>query len=121
MGTTCSLSTTRRRRQLDRARRGDGPTFIEAKTYRPLPHSSDDDDRSYRSREEVEEWKRRDPILLFRKSLEAEGMLSPGQAEELEARALAEVDDAVQFAEAAPLPKPESGAGPVYAAMTNEL
>jgi 2-oxoisovalerate dehydrogenase E1 component subunit alpha len=108
------------REAVERARRGDGPTLVEAKTYRPLPHSSDDDDRSYRSREEVEEWKQRDPILLFRNCLEAEGILSPDQAEEMEARALAEVEDAVQFAEAAPFPPPESAAGPVYATMTSE-
>ena len=100
---------------VERARRGEGPTLIEAKTYRLMPHSSDDDDRSYRSREEVEEWKRRDPILLFKNCLEAEGALSPGENEELEARAAAEVEDAVAFAESAPFPPLEVAAGPVYA------
>ncbi len=101
---------------VERARRGEGPTLIEAKTYRPVPHSSDDDDRSYRSREEVEEWKRRDPILLFRNCLLAEGLLTPAQVDEYEARAVAEVDDAIRFAEAEPFPALEVGAGPVYAA-----
>jgi len=98
-----------------RARRGDGPTLVEAKVYRPLPHSSDDDDRSYRSREEVEAWKMRDPIPVFRQRLEAEGILAAGQADEMDERALAEVEDAVQYAEAAPNPPLESAAGPVYA------
>src|SRR3954469_16165440 len=49
----------------DRARAGDGPTLIECKTYRYLPHTSDDDDKSYRSREEVEEAHHHDPIDLF--------------------------------------------------------
>ena len=48
---------------VDRARAGEGPTLVEAKTYRIVPHSSDDDDRSYRTRDEVEQWKKRDPIL----------------------------------------------------------
>jgi 2-oxoisovalerate dehydrogenase E1 component alpha subunit len=100
---------------LERARQGGGPTLIEAKTYRLTPHSSDDDDRSYRSREEVEEWKRRDPITLFHNCLQAEGVLTPELAQEFEARALADVDDAMQFAQAAPYPPPEDGLGPVYA------
>jgi 2-oxoisovalerate dehydrogenase E1 component alpha subunit len=98
-----------------RARRGEGPTLIEAKTYRPVPHSSDDDDRSYRSREEVEEWKKRDPIVLFRRRLEEAGLLTPAAAEELDARAVAEVEDAVKFGEAAPFPPLEVARGPVYA------
>src|SRR5215207_5941636 len=53
----------------DRAYNGDGATLIEAKTYRITPHSSDDDDRVYRSREEVEAWKKKDPIASFQKHL----------------------------------------------------
>ena len=49
---------------VEKARSGEGPTLIEAKMYRITPHSSDDDDRTYRSREEVEENKKKDPILL---------------------------------------------------------
>ena len=44
---------------VDRARAGEGPTLIELRTYRFYSHTSDDDDRTYRSREEVEEWKAR--------------------------------------------------------------
>jgi len=51
---------------VERAYNDDGATLIEAKTYRIVPHSSDDDDRSYRSREEVEEWKIKGPINRFR-------------------------------------------------------
>ena len=56
-----------------RGRHGEGATLLEAKTYRPTPHSSDDDDRSYRSRDEVEMWKKRDPILRG-----GEGLAHPG-------------------------------------------
>lgn len=99
-----------------RARSGEGPTLIEAKTYRPVPHSSDDDDRSYRSREEVAEWKKRDPILLFKTYLEGRGALMPAVSDEYETRIAAEVDDAHKFAEAAPYPPAEVACGPVYAA-----
>lgn len=102
-------------RAVEKARRGDGPTVIEARMYRITPHSSDDDDRTYRSREEVEENKKRDPILVNRARLEAEGILTPAMVEEMEARAKAIVDEAVQFAIQAPYPDVSEGAYPVYA------
>ncbi len=102
-------------RAVQKARRGDGPTVVEARMYRITPHSSDDDDRTYRSREEVEENKRRDPLLTNRTKLEAEGLLSAAQVEEMEARAKAMVDDAVQYAVQAPYPAVEEAAYPVYA------
>ncbi|MEK7310793.1 MAG: thiamine pyrophosphate-dependent dehydrogenase E1 component subunit alpha [Chloroflexota bacterium] len=100
---------------VSRARSGGGPTLIESKTYRPVPHSSDDDDRSYRSREEVAEWKKRDPILLFKTTLEGQGILTPALNDEYEAKITAEVDDAQKSAEAAPYPPVECALGPVYA------
>src|SRR5512140_237843 len=63
------------REAAERARRGEGATLVEAKTYRPVPHSSDDDDRTYRSREEVEEWKKKDPVLRMRQYLESVNLL----------------------------------------------
>ena len=99
----------------DRARHGGGPTLVEAKTYRVVPHSSDDDDRSYRTRAEVEAWKQRDPIVRFRAVLEAAGLLTGAQHAELDARAIAEVDAAVQFAQAVPYPDVAHAAEGVYA------
>ncbi|MDD5370618.1 MAG: thiamine pyrophosphate-dependent dehydrogenase E1 component subunit alpha [Anaerolineaceae bacterium] len=100
---------------VERGRTGVGPTVVEARTYRITPHSSDDDDRSYRSREEVEEHKKRDPLIVAREILEKDGSLKPGQSEEMDARARSLVDEAVKDAEAAPLPAPEEGMHPVYA------
>src|SRR5215218_7475530 len=57
------------REAFERARAGEGPTLIEAKTYRMTAHSSDDDDRRYREREEIEEWRQKDPIVRFEKYL----------------------------------------------------
>jgi 2-oxoisovalerate dehydrogenase E1 component alpha subunit len=100
---------------VDRARAGAGPTLVEAKTYRVVPHSSDDDDRSYRSRDEVEQWKKRDPILQFRSYLEGAGLLTQAMIDEYDARATAEAEDAVKFAEDAPYPDASEATYPVYA------
>lgn len=100
---------------VEKARRGEGATVIEARMYRITPHSSDDDDRTYRSREEVEEGKKQDPLLRARQLLEEEGLLTAAELEEMEARARAMVDDAVQYAETAPYPDPEEATYPVYA------
>jgi 2-oxoisovalerate dehydrogenase E1 component alpha subunit len=97
-----------------RARRGEGPTLLEAKTYRPVPHSSDDDDRSYRSREEVETWKKRDPIFLFGTYLEKHGILGVELKTETLQRVTAEVNEATTYAELAPYPEPEEALEPVW-------
>ena len=97
------------------ARKGEGATVIEAKMYRLTPHSSDDDDRSYRSREEVEAHKAQDPILLGKEQLIAEGLMTEEEYEQLEEKAKAEVDEAVRIATEAPYPKGEDAAFPVYA------
>jgi 2-oxoisovalerate dehydrogenase E1 component alpha subunit len=97
-----------------RARSGQGPTLLEAKTYRPVPHSSDDDDRSYRSREEVESWRKRDPIQRFEQVLRQRGILDDAAAGAIVERVKAAVDDAVQYAEKAALPRPEDALQPVF-------
>ncbi len=106
------------RQAVERARRGEGPTLIEALTYRFAPHTSNDDDRFYRSREEVEAWRRRDPIGLFRGSLLEQGILTEERDRELRAEVAREVDDAEAFAEASPPPRPEDALGPVFASDT---
>ena len=102
------------RQAVIRARAGQGPTLLEAKTYRPVPHSSDDDDRSYRSREEVMTWKKRDPILRFETYLEEHGLLRTERREEMLERAMAEIDEAIRYAESASDPDPEEALGPVW-------
>ncbi|MDH6236580.1 pyruvate dehydrogenase (acetyl-transferring) E1 component subunit alpha [Cryobacterium sp. CG_9.6] len=74
---------------LDRARRGDGPTFIEAVTYRMGPHTTADDPTRYRDKAELEAWKLRDPILRLKRLLDSLGLLTP----ELEARTQAKADE----------------------------
>jgi 2-oxoisovalerate dehydrogenase E1 component alpha subunit len=100
---------------VDRARRGDGPTLIEAKTYRLTAHSSDDDDRRYREREEIEEWRLKDPIMRFEKYLTENGLLDEEKKDELEAQIKAEVAEASDYAEEAPFADPEEALERVYA------
>jgi 2-oxoisovalerate dehydrogenase E1 component alpha subunit len=99
----------------ERARGGDGPTLIEAKLYRFHPHSSDDDDRGYRSRDEVEAWRARDPVTLFETRLRELGLLNDEQIAEARARIAAEVNAATDAAEQAPSPDPLSFDRHVYA------
>jgi 2-oxoisovalerate dehydrogenase E1 component alpha subunit len=106
----------------DRAYNGEGATLVEAKTYRPVPHSSDDDDRSYRDRAEVEAWKQKDPIMHFQKTLLERGVLTQEQIDEYETKAKAEVDKAMQIAEETPYPDPAPHLDPasVYAPLEME-
>jgi len=69
----------------DRAREGQGPALIEAKVYRFNPHTSDDDDRSYRSPEEVKAWKAHDPVSLFEQRLREIGVLDDTSFAEMSA------------------------------------
>ena len=87
---------------LDRARSGGGPTLVEAKCYRFLAHTTDDDDRTYRSREEVEERRKEDPVPNFEAQLIGAGVLTPESAAELKRSVLAEANEATDRAEAMP-------------------
>ena len=84
---------------VDRARSGGGPTLIENVTYRMMMHTTADDPKRYRKDEEVEEWRKRDPIQRFQKYLTDKGLLSEQKIEELEAQVKAEIQQAVEHAE----------------------
>jgi 2-oxoisovalerate dehydrogenase E1 component alpha subunit len=103
------------REAVGRARRGDGATLIEAKTYRLTAHSSDDDDRRYREREEIEEWRLKDPIVRFEKYLQENGLLDEEKKDEIEVGIKAEVTEASDYAEEAPFADPEEVLERVYA------
>jgi 2-oxoisovalerate dehydrogenase E1 component alpha subunit len=99
---------------VDRARKGEGATLIEGKTYRLVPHTSDDDDRRYRAREEVEEWTKKDPLVRYRTWLQEQDVADQAKLDGLHERAAREVDEATEEAEKAPLPKPESALEHVF-------
>jgi 2-oxoisovalerate dehydrogenase E1 component alpha subunit len=94
------------RAAVDRARAGEGPTLIDAKVARFTSHSSDDDQRRYRPREELEALLRRDPIERFRNYLLDESQLTDEDDERLQQECTTEVEEAVRFAEAAEAPDP---------------
>ena len=93
-------------RAVERARSGGGPTILELKTYRIGGHSRNDA-RGYRSREEEAEWAGRDCIKTFRRRLIDEGVCSDEQLTAIEEKLDKEIDEAVEYAQNQPSPKPE--------------
>jgi 2-oxoisovalerate dehydrogenase E1 component alpha subunit len=102
------------REAVERARRGEGPTLIEAKVQRLTSHSSDDDEKRYRSDEEIAETRRNDCLVRFRLLLEESQILKPGDAEEIRAEMVREVDRDQEEAEAAAEPDPATVFDHVY-------
>jgi pyruvate dehydrogenase E1 component alpha subunit len=99
---------------LARARKGEGPTLIECKTYRWHGHS-EHDKAFYRTKEELAMWKSRDPIPTFASYLKGLHELSDDQVADVEARIKATIDDAVEFAANAPDPDPADAITDLYA------
>jgi len=87
-----------------RARSGGGPTLIECKTYRTRPHAEGMRDGSYRSVDEIESWKRRDPITTFVRRLVDEGPANTSEIETIETEVGEMIADALQFALDSPWP-----------------
>lgn len=99
----------------ERAVRGEGPTLIETVSYRLTPHSSDDDDRSYREQEEVAEAKKNDPIIKFANYLKEVGVMTEEQEKEILDKVMNIVNEATDYAENAPYAEPEHALKYVYA------
>jgi len=94
--------------------RQNGPMLLVLNTYRHMGHSKSDAN-VYRTKQEIEEWKKRCPIKRMRERLLAEGTFTEAELEALESRAAQDVADAVKFAEESPAPKIEEAARDVYA------
>jgi pyruvate dehydrogenase E1 component alpha subunit len=99
---------------VERARKGKGPTLIECKTYRHKGHSRFDP-ATYRSKEEVEEWLKRDPIPRFKAKLLEMNVLTEKRAKEIEERIITDVEKAVKFAMESPYPEAEEALEDLYA------
>jgi pyruvate dehydrogenase E1 component alpha subunit len=99
---------------LERARAGEGPTLLEAITYRYLGHSKSDANL-YRTREEIAMWRKRDPIQRFAVKLEEEGLLKEEEWRTLEEQSKRRIEEAFEKAQNQPDPKPESALEDVYA------
>ncbi len=98
---------------VERARRGDGPMLIESKTYRLRGHSRSDRNR-YRTKEEIEAWAARDPILAFEAELAALNLVSAEEAAAIRAEVAQEIAAAIAFAQASPAPSPAEVTRYVY-------
>ena len=96
------------------ARAGGGPTLLECKTYRTRAHAEGMGDFTYRTREEVEAWKRQDPIARLRDTLLSEGAADESELQAADADIKAEVEDALKFAESSPWPDASTAATHVY-------
>jgi 2-oxoisovalerate dehydrogenase E1 component alpha subunit len=103
------------REAIERARNGDGPTLIEAKVTRLTAHSSDDQHTKYRSAEELEAEKSRDPLPRFREQLRSAGLIDDATEEQLIAESRKVVEDATDWAEAQADPDPATAQRHVYA------
>jgi pyruvate dehydrogenase E1 component alpha subunit len=103
------------------ARAGNGPTLIEAITYRLGAHTTADDPTRYRSEAELKEWVRRDPIIRFRKFLMDCHILTEDKDKALHTQIEAEIDQAVEAYEALPSPDPRQQFKHIYAEMSPQL
>lgn len=99
---------------VERARRGEGPTLLEATCVRLQSHSSDDDQRRYRSTEDLEEMARHDPLERFRMDLESSSILAEGDADQIRQECQALIDEAQAEADQAPVPDPKTALQHVY-------
>jgi pyruvate dehydrogenase E1 component alpha subunit len=99
---------------LQRARDERQPVLVEAITYRFRGHSMADPEE-YRTKEQVAEWRQRDPITLFSNRLMADGLIAAAEPPKLDAEAVERVDRAVAFADESPFPPPEALYDDVYA------
>lgn len=106
---------------VEKARSGGGPTLIEGVTYRFGPHTTADDPTKYRTDEEIELWKPLDPLARIRLLLKERGLWGEEVEKQMTEEAQKEIDQAVQEAEAVPIPEVEEIFRYVFAEMTPPL
>jgi pyruvate dehydrogenase E1 component alpha subunit len=104
---------------VERARKGQGPTLIEAKTYRWEGHVVGEEALlgkwAYRSQEEIEDWKRRCPLVAFEKRFTDAGVFTQAELDAVKDEVKREMDEAVAFAQESPLPNPEEALEDMFA------
>ena len=112
-GMSCEAVHEAMDRAVQRARRGEGPSFLEIRTYRYKGHSMSDPAK-YRTKEEVEEYKAKDPVEQVKATIEAKGYADQAWFDEIEARVKEIVEDSVKFAEESNYPDPSELYTDVY-------
>lgn len=103
---------------LARAKSGEGPTLIECFTYRLDDHTTSDDARRYRSAEEVESWRKKEPLIRLRIYMESKGIWTKAYEEDVAKKAEADVDKAIKEAESVPPPDPADVIKYTYGELT---
>jgi pyruvate dehydrogenase E1 component alpha subunit len=101
-----------------RARAGQGPSLIEGRTYRYYEHSLGLNRivrDPYRQEEEIDEWRRRDPIDIHKERLLSQNIATQAEIDEMEAEVVAQIDEATEFARQSPYPEPEDLFKDMYA------
>jgi pyruvate dehydrogenase E1 component alpha subunit len=99
---------------VERARERGGPTLIECKTYRILGHYVGDPGTDYRTKEEVEQWKKLDPLVIHRKKLLVSGIATEQNLIEIDKGIQREIEEAVIFAQKSEDPQPEEALDDIY-------
>jgi 2-oxoisovalerate dehydrogenase E1 component len=99
---------------VERARQGGGPSLIECRTYRTRPHAEGMREGGYRSQEEIDSWKARDPIEVFHRRLLDDGDIADTELQAIDAEIVDEIQQAVSFANDSPWPDPATVADHVY-------
>ena len=100
-------------RAAERARAGEGPTLLEFRTYRYKGHSMSDPQK-YRTKDEVEQYKQRDPVEVIRKTILEKGLLNEQELNAIDEKVVGQVDEAVKFAEESKFPDPSEALTDVY-------
>lgn len=103
------------KKYVDNAPQGGGPALLEMKTWRFRAHFSGEPPQLYRTREEEEQWLKRDPLVTAREKMVAQGLLTPERINAIETDVKKELEAAVEFARTSPDPAPESALEDVYA------
>jgi TPP-dependent pyruvate/acetoin dehydrogenase alpha subunit len=103
-------------RAIERARAGQGPTLIECKTFRWRAHTERIGQPDFRTADEIEVWKKKDPIARLLDRLKAQGQMSDADWRAMDKEVVAAIEKAVAFAEASPFPAPEQALEDMYAA-----
>ncbi len=104
-----------------RARAGEGPSLLECRTYRFYGHTVFDNPLSYRTKEEEDRWRARDPLKLFREAVLPLGEITLEELDQIDAEAAQLMEDAIKFADESPLPDPLEIYDDVYVSYPSEL
>ena len=104
-----------------RARAGEGPSLLECRTYRFYGHTVFDNPLSYRTKEEEDHWRARDPLKLFREAVLPLGEITQEELDQIDQEAAQLMEDAIKFADESPLPNQEEIYDDVYVSYPTEL